>query len=446
MISTILVRNLLHKPLATLLSVVLLMLSVGIIGTLMLVQTQASQKFDNDLRDIDVVVGAKGSPLQLVLSAVYQIDAPTGNVKLADVEALRANPFVEQIVPLAFGDSYKTFRILGTDTAYVRQYDGRLAAGSLFSKPLEALLGSAVAAFNGLEPGDSLVSQHGTGKLGTEHAGHPYKVVGVLQPTGTVLDQLILTSVATVWAVHSNDDDHHNDDHRYDGEPVAEKKHVQHAQRKTAANLGGVPSPFMVVRKAGVPTSTAADADSVAHHDEEITAALLKMRSPMGTLMLPRFINDNTNLQAAVPSLEMNRLLSLLGIGVSTVQGIAAAIMVVSGFSVFVALYTRLRQRRYEHALMRSLGCGRHQLLWLTLGEGWVLALAGFLGGMALSRLGLLVINRVAASQFHFQFSLAPMPAELGLLALAMAVGTLAAVLPAFRAFSVNISRTLAEG
>lgn len=106
MIIKLVFRNLLHKPLVTLLSIVLLMLGVGIISMLLLMQSQAEHKFETDLKDIDLVAGAKGSPLQLVLSAVYQMDAPTGNIKKSDLEILQANPYVQQVIPLAYGDSY----------------------------------------------------------------------------------------------------------------------------------------------------------------------------------------------------------------------------------------------------------------------------------------------------------------------------------------------------
>ena len=442
MMLTLIIRNLLHRPLSTLLSVVLLMLSVGIISTLLLVQTQVQHKFDADLKEIDMVVGAKGSPLQLVLSAVYQVDAPTGNVPLAEVEKLRRNPFVEQLIPLAFGDSYKNFKILGTDTAYLNKYGGQLQAGQLFSQPMQALLGSAVAKATALQPGDSFVSNHGGDARGQVHAQHPYRVVGTLKPTNTVLDQLIVTNLATIWQVHGQKD--HHDEPTSDAGDAA--THSHHDSAPATAPITPITSPFMVVRKAGQPQNKPATAGPPDDEAPEITAALIKFRSPMGIMMLPRIINQTTNMQAAVPTLEMNRLLNLMGIGIQTMQGIAAAIMLISGFSVFIALYNRLRQRRYEHALIRSMGGSRGALLWLTLAEGWALALAGFVLGLLLSRLGLMLLNGYAGKNFHFQFGYQIISAEWVLLAVTLLVGTLAALLPAVKAFRLNISQTLAQG
>ncbi|TAD81039.1 MAG: FtsX-like permease family protein, partial [Bacteroidetes bacterium] len=315
--------------------------------------------------------------------------------------------------------------------------------------------------------------QPGTDQRGHAHNDHPYRVVGILKPTNTVLDQLIVTNLATIWQVHGQEADHHHDDdtdaHKHDehaehdehgehGEDHAhdhdetdgEYHHDDDAHKKdtptAAADEPMATSPFMVVRKAGQPPTKIPNKTAASPAPPEITAALLKFRSPMGTLMMPRIINQTTNMQAAVPTLEMNRLLNLMGIGIKTIQGIAAAIMLVSGLSVFIALYNRLRQRRYEHALIRSMGGSRSTLLWLTLAEGWALALAGFGLGLLLSRLGLALLNAYSGKNFHLHFSYQPIAAEAALLGITLAVGTLAALLPAIKAFRLNISQTLAQG
>ena len=443
MILQIIIRNLLYKPLGTLLSVVLLMFGAGIISLLLLVQKQVEAKFDNDLKDIDLVVGAKGSPLQLVLSAVYHVDAPTGNIKQAEVDKLKRNPLVEQIIPLAYGDSYKGYRILGTTEDYLEKYDARLAYGKMFGTKLQAVAGSQVAKLAGLKPGTTFVSNHGGDVHGQEHEAMQYEVTGVLAPTNTVLDNLILTNIETVWAVHAEH-----------GE-AAVKADTVVRNTDTAAVPATPPGPADLmqnvwkVRKAspqekhgGTHTGEAGGEPEQGH---DITAALIKTRSDMGTLTLPRFINENTNMMAAAPVLEMNRLMNLMGIGISTMQGVAAAIMIISALSVFIALYNRLKERKYEQALMRSMGCSRGTILYIILAEGLLLALAGFLLGVILSRLGLLLLNRYAAKNFHLTFNATLIKEELVLLLITIGVGLLAALLPAIKAFRLNISKTLAH-
>lgn len=408
-------KNLLHKPLGALLSVVLLMFGVGIIALLMTMQRQLEGKLENDLRDIDMVLGAKGSPLQLVLSAVYHVDAPTGNIPFSEVKQIAQSPMIKGMIPLAYGDSYRSFRILGADTAYVSKYEGRLANGRLYQTDFEAVIGAKAAAQTGLNVGQSFAGTHGEAAEGEAHAEHPYKVVGILSPSNSVLDQLILTNLHTVVAVHKHPEEeteeeagHH--EHEHDGEHAHEGEHKE--------MMDSIP---------------------------EITAALLKFRSPMALMSLPRMVNANTSMQAVIPSLEINRLLSLMGVGAATFRAVAGGVMVMAGFSVFVALFSRLRDRRYELALMRSMGCSRRRLFFLLLAEGFVLALAGFVLGWLLSRAALSLIGSTAGRDFHLSFDAAPTAADGWLLLATLGVGIFAALIPALKAWNLNISTTLAD-
>ena len=148
------------------------------------------------------MVGAKGSPLQLILSSVYQADFPTGNIPLAEAERWRRHPLVESAIPLALGDNLAGFRIVGTEHAYAEHYGASLAAGRLWQAPFEATIGARVAADTGLAAGDRFVGSHGLAGGGAEHGAHAYTVVGVLAPSASVLDRLVLTPIESVWEVH----------------------------------------------------------------------------------------------------------------------------------------------------------------------------------------------------------------------------------------------------
>jgi putative ABC transport system permease protein len=405
MILKIIIRNLLFKPAGTLLSIVLLMFGVGIISLLLNVYHQAEDKFSNDLKDIDLVVGAKGSPLQLVLSAVYHVDAPTGNILRADAERIVHDPLVEQAIPLAYGDSYKTFPIVGSDPDYLKLYGAVFREGHVFTTALEAVLGSQVAAASGLRPGDTFLGTHGMGEKGHVHKEFQYKVAGILQPSNTVLDNMVVTDVATVWKIHHH---HHS--------PDEEKEE------------GGIHQ-----------------ADTTKPEDE-LTALLLKFRSPMALLTIPRIINETTHMQAASPVLEINRLFNLLGIGITTMEWIAYAIMLLSGLSVFISLYSRLQERKYELALARSMGSSRLLLFGMILSEGLFLSLTGFLAGILLGRIALLILGTYAGGNFHMSFYGNGFSKEEWLLLLAtLGIGLLASVIPAVKAFGLNISKTLAD-
>lgn len=410
-------KNIWHKKLSLAMSLLLLALGTGIISMLLLIEKSISSKLDADLRGTELVVGAKGSPLQLVLSAIYHTDAPTGNISLAEVEKLGRNPMVEWWIPLSYGDTYRGSRIVGTTPRYLQLYHAQLASGRVFAQPMEVVAGAAIASRAGLQPGSSFTGTHGEG--GEEHKEHPYKVVGVLQPTGTVLDGLLLTPTETVWAVH-----HHEEEEEAADSTNAAGSHAAHDHEARH--------------------TPEADHD----HDEEpvqITAALFKFRSPMALMTMPRLVNAQTNMQAANPVVEVRRLMTLLSVGADTLKAIGGGIMLVSALSIFIALYLRLQERRYEMALLRSMGCPRSGLLWLVLGEGLLIALAGTALGLALSRLGLWLLQGQSASGFQLRLLPQWLPAEWWLVLLTVGLGTLAALLPAIKAFGLNISKTLAH-
>ncbi len=400
-------RNAWQKPLSTTLSLVLLTFGTGIIAMILVLNQRVTEKFNNDLENIDLVVGAKGSPLQLVLSAVYQVDAPTGNISLEEAQKVMHYPLVEQAIPLAYGDSYQSYRIVGTDRQNLEKYHAALAQGRVFDTVMEAVIGSAAAQATGLKLGAEFLGTHGLGATGHVHKEFVYKVTGILQPTGTVLDQLVLTNIETVWHIHAHKDDDGDEEEAPAG----------------AANAG------------------------VANHPEtQLTALLVKLRSPMALFTMPRIINETTNMQAASPTLEMNRLFSLLGVGVTTLQVVAFAIMLLAGLSVFIALYQRLQERRYELALARAMGCSRLRLFILVLAEGLLLAVVGYAAGIVLCHTGLYWLQQTGRRSMHLALQPWRFTAgETWLLLLTLGVGLIAALLPAAKAFYLNISKTLSH-
>lgn len=415
MLRKIVWKNIVYKPLNTALCVGLLLFGVGIISLLLLIQHQLEQKFARDLKNIDLVVGAKGSPLQLVLSAVYHLDAPTGNIKLADARRIMDNPMVQEAIPLAYGDSYQGYRILGTTEAYLKKYDAQLREGHLYSKAMQATIGSNIAGKTGLRVGDTFLGTHGEVKGGHVHEDHPYTVVGILESTNTVLDNLVLTNLESVWQVHA----------KPDAEQFPLNMELAHEHDE---NQGYKHSTPVIIN------------DSM-----EITALLLRCKTKIAILNIPRIINEQTNMQAVLPTLEINRLFHMMGIGGMTLKMIAGGIMGMAGFSIFFVLYTRLRERKYELALMRTVGYRPRQLFRMLVLEGLILAIVGYVLGWLFSRVGLYVVNQQAKSDFNLYFSSGWIVDEAWLLLLTIMVGVGAALLPALQAMRMNISAVLSE-
>lgn len=426
-ISKLSYRNMMSRPLSTTLSLVLLTLGVGIISLLLQLNRLIQEQMENNIRGVDMVVGAKGSPLQLILSAVYHMDAPTGNISLREAEHLQKNGLVASGIPLSYGDSYEGYRIVGTDLAYPKLYNATIDKGRFWQEPFEVAVGAKVAGALDLKIGDSFIGAHGLTNGGEAHRGHAYEVVGIMNYTNSVLDQLILTTTESVWEVH-----HHEEGDGHAAEEEGDHDHHAHEQ---------------------------GDHDKVGHdddrhtgdhdheHEHEITAMLIQFRSPMGLMQLPRMVNEDTNMQAAIPAYEINRLFGLMGIGIDTINTIALVIMAISGLSVFISLYNAMKDRQYEMALIRTYGSTRWQLVWMVLQEGLLLTLVGFLLGICFSRMGIWLVSGFMEAGYNYSFTgWMWLTEEWWLLLTSLAIGLLASLVPAINAFYINISKVLVNG
>ena len=412
------------RALNTALNVLLTALGVATLVILTLFSAQLGQRFERDAQGIDLVVGAKGSPLQLILSSVYQVDVPTGNIPLGALDALRRDPGVRQVIPLALGDSFLGFRIVGTEPTYLSHYGAAIADGRAWAAASEVVIGSEVARSTGAAIGQRFEGSHGlSAEPGAqEHEERPFQVVGVLTPTGTVLDRLILTSVESVWDVHGIHHGEGGDEQGAAGDAHdAHEAHDDHDH--TAAN----------VRQAG-------------ELEPEVTALLVSYRTPAAAVRLPNFINRQTGLQAAAPAVETARLLSLVGVGVDAMRAFAVLLMLTSALAIFVALYTTLRQREGDMALLRALGAPPSRIFGQVLLEGVVLAAAGALVGLALGH----AVVAAAVALFEQLEGLGMtawrvLPAEGVIVASALLLGLVAALIPAARVFRVDVAHTLSN-
>lgn len=399
--------NLRADRLSTALSIMLLVIGVGMVAFVMVVSQQLNDRFNRDIRGIDLVVGAKGSPLQLILSAVYQMDSPTGNIPLSEVKRLQKHPLVKYSIPLAYGDSYQGYRIVGTEEKYLEHYDAQFATGQVWANDFEAVIGGVAAENLGLRLGDHFHGSHGLVDDMHVHEEEAYHVTGILKPTGTVVDRLILTNIGSVWHIHGE----HGD---------AEEKAHDHAHEE--------------------------EHDHAAHEDDsrEITALLIKFKNPMGMMQLPRHVNANTSMQAALPAIEVNRLYQLLGVGFTTLQIIGALIMAIAAISVFISLLNSLKDRKYELALMRSLGASPFKLFSMVMLESLLLCIIGYLAGIALGRMGLWLMARLGEEQMQMSLTGNGFTAEeLWLLPITLLIGLIAALIPAFQAYRTDISSVL---
>lgn len=356
------------------LAVTVLLLSNGLHSSI----TQAGQPFP-------LLMGAKGSPNQLVLSSIFLKDEPVGNISYEHLQQLRQDKNVAQAVPLGFGDNYKGLRIVGSE-AGIFSFRGvgsgkpwlQLAAGRAFAAPGEAVLGAEAAKRSGLKLGDSFASAHGlaANANSTKH-NDTYKVVGILQTVRGPYDSAIFVSMESLWQ--------------------------QHSHGKIAKAV-----------------------------DKEVTVVLIRPAGYAASMQFAAKYSKSNEVQVIFPAKAIIQLFSLMGNVERLLQLLSMAViclaLLIIGSSLYWLMWGSLRQQ----AVMRALGAGVWQVMQLYFALGMVLVatglIIGVLGGHAIySLLGVLLEQ--SAGLYLPQLLL---PAE-GLLAvMVLASGALCSALPAY--------------
>lgn len=396
------VQDLRARASGTVLNLLLLALGVATLVVVVLVSAQIEERLRRDAEGVDVVVGAKGSPMQIVLSTLYQLDVPTGNIRWEEAQRVADDPSVTKAVPILLSDNYYGFRIVGTNIDYVAHYGARLREGRLWHAPGEAVLGADVAALMHTIVGSTFMPAHGVrGERDLIHETAPYRVVGVLARTGTVIDRLVLTDIASVSRVH-------------------------------AGSLESAESELVT--------------EPPSESGREVTALLIQA-APSAAGAVASRVNAGAEMQAALPTLEIPRLFRIIGVGADVAWGFAAVLLLSAGLSIFIALYHALSERRQDLAIMRALGASPGKLMALLLFEGLLLAAVGAALGLALGH-ALTEILGFALRRTH-QVSVTGWiwrDYEVLVIALALGVGFIAAIVPAWRARGIDIAATLARG
>ena len=312
-------------------SILLMILGVTIITLSVLVNQITKNTFTKNNPNLDVVVGAKGSPLQLVLSSIHHIDIPTGNISYKNAKKIMKHPAIKFGVPISLGDNFQNYRIVGTDKKFLKLYDAELEIGSMWEKPMQSVIGSNVANFTKLKIDKFFVGSHGLIDTGDIHSEQPYKVVGILKKTGTILDNLIITSLDSVWNLHSNQND---------------------------------------ILK---------NSDSL-----EVTALLLKYKNKTSVFSFPRLINKNTSMQAASPNLEISKLFKLTGGAHKIINYLSIIIVSLSFAGILFTLLNNINERKYDLAILRTLGFTRERIFSIILIEGMTISILGSFIGLIL--------------------------------------------------------------
>ena len=314
-----------------------MIVGITIITVSVIVKQMTKDTFSKNNPGLDAVVGAKGSPLQLILSSIHHIDIPTGNINYKHAKKIIKHPAIKLAIPISLGDNFQNFRIVGTNESFLKLYKANFLAGTFWSKQMQAVIGYNVSNVTGLNINKFFVGSHGLIDTGDLHAQQPYKVVGVLKKTGTILDNLILTSLDSVWNLHNDNNN---------------KK-------------------------------------------LKITSLLLKYKNKTSSFTFPRLINENTNMQAASPSLEISKLLKLTGNAHKIIDYLSILIITLSFTGILFTLLNNINERKYDLAVLRTLGFSRWKLFSIILSEGMIISILG-------STIGIICGYIIYESMYYF--------------------------------------------
>ena len=429
-----------YRFLNSFLSIMLTAFGVSIALLISQFGNHIQNRINLDGQGIDIVVGAKGSPLQLILSSVYHIDIPTGNIAYSKAKKIMNNPQIEESIPLALGDNWRGFRIVGTTTNYIRHYDMSLSTGRYWDQNFEVVVGSSVD----LDIGDEFMGVHGLLEDGSSHEEHKYNVVGILKPSGTVIDRLILTSLNSVLDIHGlhkvDNSFEKNHEHQHDHEHHKEEHHDVHEHDHDKEKHKNEDENHHKHSKGNKETNKTKELGS-----SEITALLIKTKSPIANINLPRSINRESSLQAANPALEINRLISLFGIGSKSFAILSLILILIASLNIFSGLASNLENRMGDLAVLRAVGFSKKRIFKIIVLEGILVVLIGILLGILI---GFLLFSILTHNIFTLHTTNASLIFNLDFILIILFVffaGLIAAIFPAYRGSKISIANQLSR-
>jgi putative ABC transport system permease protein len=419
MIPALAAKSLRNRKFTAALTVLSIALAVMLLLGVERLRSDSRESFAATIAGTDLVVGARSSPVHLLLFSVFRIGNATHNVRWDSFEAISRHPQVAWAIPLALGDSHRGFRVVGTSADYFEHYrfgeSRRLqfAQGAPFADAGDAVIGAEVAAGLGYRPGDTLVIAHGAGEIGfVLHEQQPFRVAGVLARTGTPVDRSVHVSLQGLDAVHAD------------------------------AIGGGAHDPLAAAlqrdRDAHGPSGAAADAPP-----RTISAFLIGLKSRGAALAMQRYINDfpGEPLTAILPGVTLLELWEVVGTVEQTLFLVSALVVVVGLAGMLVALLTSLSERRREMAVLRSVGARPAHVFALILGEAGLLTLLGIALGLAALYAGLAAGQPWLQARFGLYVGVDwPSVHELTLIALVAAAGVLTGLIPAYRIYRYSLA------
>ncbi|MCL6416298.1 ABC transporter permease [Aestuariirhabdus sp. Z084] len=401
-------KSLLSRRTTALLTLLSIAISVSLLLGVETIRQEAKRGFTQTLSGTDLIVGARTGPVQLMLYSVFRIGDATNNIRWSSYQQITQHPQVKWSIPISLGDSHRGYRVLGTTDSYLNhyRYGNRtpltVAEGDWFNDLHDAVLGYEVAQELGYSIDSSLILSHGTGKVSfADHSDNPFKVSGILAPTGTPVDRTIHVSLQAIEAIHQG------------------------------WESGAAP-------RAGAPQKAASDLQP-----ESITAIFVGLKSRIATFSVQREINQlpQEPLLAILPGVTLRQLWNLIGNAEKALFVISVFVVAAGLIGMLTTILTSLNERRREMAILRALGARPRHIFTLMLSESVILASLGCFLGLALLYFLLLLAQPLVNQLYGIQISIrAPGLYELSIITSVISGALIIGLLPAWRAYKNSLS------
>ena len=401
-------KNIKQRSLSSLLTMISIMLGVALVTAIILLRQESEEAFNQTAAGYELIVGPKGSSLQLTLNTVYQIGMPIQNMPLNTYELLKNDRRVKLAIPYVLGDNFKDFRIIGTvpeiftEFEYKKGIKYRIDHGKLFENDFEAVIGIETSQRTGLKVGDTFTGSHGVDSYegAEDHDEFKFKVTGILEKTFTAADKVVFVTMNSVWKIHQHEEENNK------------------------------------------------DTISVSKNENTITSILLKLKNPVYFDLVRRQINDNKyegiNAQAVLPVLEIKQLFDIIGNINSILLVIAYLVIFVAAISILVSLYNSMNERKRDIAIMRSLGATRFKILKIIILEGALISFTGALSGILLGHFVIFMMKNKISDLAGIQISGTNFNVfELYIFAGTVLLGILVSMIPALKAYKTDVAKNL---
>ncbi|PSW15168.1 ABC transporter permease [Photobacterium sanctipauli] len=392
----------------------LTLLTVAISVTLLLgverVRTQAKSSFANTISGTDLIVGSRSGQVNLLLYSVFRIGNATNNIDWQSYQEIANHRSVRWAIPISLGDSHKGFRVVGTTGAYFEHFRYgqkqplEFNEGNKFNTLFETVIGSEVAKKLNYKIGDEIIIAHGISDQSfNRHDNLPFKIVGVLAPTGTPVDSSVHVSLEAIEAIHVG--------------------------WESGANLGASPSAEVLKQQQFEP--------------KQITAFMVGLNSKIQTFALQRYINTYPKepLSAIMPGIALHELWGMMSIAEQALLAVSGFVVIAGLLGMLTSLLTSLNERRREMAILRAMGAKPSHIFFLLTSEAAALTAVGILLGTTLLYSMLFFAQPLIQEHFGLLISITPLTShELMLLCLVQLAGMVVGLVPAIRAYQHSLS------